>query len=275
MRYEIPHSEEVKKAILQLEVAFVIDTTASMAGQINEAKRRLKEIVDAIVSHELRPRAKFAVIGFRDHPPQDDTYVARAFCNLESDVSRVQAALNSMSADGGGDVAEAVADGINLALDLGWTLIAQKVILLVGDSPPHGEGDDNDAFPSGCPCGHDLSSLADEIREMAITAHAIGATSNPAMVRSFSKFARECGGVFVNIDKSADLIPIMLRRIGEEMRKIADDLKTIRKIEMHGSVADEDRESLKRLEEKGVRVITTPLPTESPAPRKLRIRVIR
>lgn len=278
MKYKISHSSDVRKGLRQLEIAFVMDTTSSMTRQIDEAKKQLNYIVNTLVNHPLRPNVKFAAIGFRDHPPEDETYVAKSFCNLDSDISKVQRALNSMSAEGGGDLAEAVADGINLSLDLGWTLPAQKAILLVGDAPPHGAGADDDKFPSGCPCGNNLLNLAGESREMGITTHAIGVGSNPIMIRSFSEFAKVGGGVFVSMDRSADVVPILISRIGEEMGKMAADLRTINKAESGEAIDDADRESLERLEKKGIRILPSSLSGDhsvSVAPKKLRIRVIK
>lgn len=278
MKSTTSYSTYIKERLLRLDIAFVIDTTASMGGEIEEGKRRLAEITRAVAGHRLKPQARFAVIGFRDHPPEDSTYAAQTFCDLNGNLASVQYALNSLTAAGGGDEPEAVCDGLKKALGLGWERMAQKTVLLVGDAPPHGGGGEGDGFPRGCPCGLSMRKIADEMNALGITGHAIGVRFDTAMTRSFMGFAKNTGGSFVHLTKSNELLPLLVGCIDEEVGKIAADLRTIEKIERGGEMTAADRESLDRLHKKGVRPIIDPIrldPSPRSAPRRLRIRILK
>lgn len=276
MKIKIQKDSVLKKQLLQLEIALIIDNTGSMGGEIAQVKTRLRELLGRITEHELKLKSRFAVIGYRDHPPQDHTFAAHTFCELEADSYLVQQALNKMSASGGGDGPEAVVDGLRRALDLRWAKAAQKAVLLVGDAPPHGEGSIGDGFRSGCPCGESLDHIMKEMSSLSITGHAVGVRADPSMTLSFSRFAKGTGGIFVPLAGINDLIPLLLRHIDVEIGKIATDLRTIEKLERGDVISGEDLESLRRLEKKGVRPITLePGETKEPEPeKKPRIRIL-
>jgi hypothetical protein len=276
MVIKIKKESEVKARLLELEIALVIDNTGSMGGEIAQVQKGLGDLVNRIVAHHLKPKASFAVIGYRDHPPQDSSYVSHTFCDLEADMARVHQALALMRAHGGGDGPEAVVDGLQSALNLRWAKMSQKSIILVGDAPPHGERGSGDGFPKGCPCGWNIARVAERLIALGITGHAVGVRSDPTMALTFSGFAKSTGGIFVHLDRLTDLIPALIRRIDEEMGKIAADLRTIEKIERGGAVTDEDRESIERLEKKGVRVMEPPPSSgrDAEPPKKPRIRIL-
>jgi hypothetical protein len=58
--------------------------------------------------------------------------------------------LEGCSAEGGGDLPEAVADGLDEALKLSWREVSTKIVVLISDAPPHGLTP-GDSFPNGCP----------------------------------------------------------------------------------------------------------------------------
>src|ERR1044071_5396679 len=77
-------------------------------------------------------------VEYRDHPPQEKTFVTRVN-PLTSDIKRMQKAINSLKADGGGDAPEAVYDGVFAACkQIEWRPFSCRFTLLVGDAPPHG-----------------------------------------------------------------------------------------------------------------------------------------
>ncbi len=54
---------------------------------------------------------KFGFVAYRDHPPEDLTYVTKYYDLSESE--EIYSFINSLQANGGGDVPEAVMDGLN------------------------------------------------------------------------------------------------------------------------------------------------------------------
>jgi hypothetical protein len=59
-----------------LDLAFAMDTTGSMGCYIDTARNSIREIVEEIVAKESSD-VRLALVKYRDHPPQDRTYVTQ------------------------------------------------------------------------------------------------------------------------------------------------------------------------------------------------------
>ena len=119
-----------------IEVAFVLDTTGSMSGLIEGAKRKIWSIANQLVSAQQATDVRFALIGYRD---RGDTYVTSTY-DLTNDLDSVYARLMQFQADGGGDGPESVNQALHEAvtrLDWSTSKDVYRVIFLVGDAPPH------------------------------------------------------------------------------------------------------------------------------------------
>jgi len=120
----------------RIEVAFVLDTTGSMSGLIEGAKRKIWSIANQMASGQPTPEIRVGLIGYRD---RGDSYVTR-FHDLTQDVDGIYGHLNGYTADGGGDTPESVNQALHEAVArMSWTESQDvyKVIFLVGDAPPH------------------------------------------------------------------------------------------------------------------------------------------
>ena len=119
----------------RVEVAFVLDTTGSMTGLIEGAKRRIWSIARSIGEGRPRPDLRIALVAYRD---VGDAYVTQVH-PFTSDMDEVYQALSSFRAEGGGDTPEHVSAALRDAVEaLPWSgPRALKVIFLVGDAPPH------------------------------------------------------------------------------------------------------------------------------------------
>ncbi len=115
-----------------LDVAIVIDATASMQHVIDEIKSQAGALVSGI--QRLVPIARVGAVAFRD---SGDEFVVK-WRDLSFHKAKVQAWLDDLQADGGGDYEEAVRQGLEAAIDeLSWRRRAKRVIIIVGSSPPH------------------------------------------------------------------------------------------------------------------------------------------
>ncbi len=127
-----------------LDVAIVIDSTGSMQSVIDDLKRRMDDL--AATMQRLVPTARVGAVTYRDRdddqgakggPRQSEAFVVK-WTGLTFNVKKVQAFLDGIVAEGGGDWEEAVKDGLECAMrQLKWRADAKKVIILVGSSPPH------------------------------------------------------------------------------------------------------------------------------------------
>jgi Mg-chelatase subunit ChlD len=125
-----------------LEMVFVVDTTGSMSGLIEGAKKRIWGIVNEMLTTtaEKRPEIRIGLVAYRD---KGDDYVTKVL-PLTNDLDKVYATLMDYQAGGGGDTPEnvrrALAEGVT---KMNWsprTFAGRKVariMFLVGDAPPH------------------------------------------------------------------------------------------------------------------------------------------
>ncbi|CAF3778566.1 unnamed protein product [Rotaria sp. Silwood1] len=155
-----------------LDLAFAMDCTGSMASYIESAKNNIRAIVEEIVRSE-KSDIRLALVEYRDHPPQDRTFVTRVH-NFTNSVNEMESWLNECRADGGGDAPEAVADALHEVLNLSWRSEATRICILISDAPPHGLDPTVDSFPNGCPAGYDPLRLARDMGEHRITLYAVG-----------------------------------------------------------------------------------------------------
>jgi len=130
------------------------DATASQGPYINSARDAIQSICSKISSSTSLSAGliRFGLIAFRDHPPQDRSFVTQNF-GFTSSIPLVKKNLDSLFATGGGDGPEASTAALAEALKMEWREEASKVVVLITDAPPHGIGEVTDGFPSGSPDG--------------------------------------------------------------------------------------------------------------------------
>jgi hypothetical protein len=120
----------------RIEVAFVLDTTGSMSGLIDGAKRKIWQVANQLASGKPTPEIRMALVGYRD---RGDAYVTRVR-DLTADLDAIYAELQAFQADGGGDGPESVNQALHEArTKLSWSRDPNvyRAIFLVGDAPPH------------------------------------------------------------------------------------------------------------------------------------------
>lgn len=130
-----PPTPPARRAV---DVVFAVDTTGSMGGLIEGAKRTVWSIATHIRQTEPDAELRIGLVAYRDI---GDDYVTRDFA-LTGDLDAVFAELSGYQADGGGDTPEDVAAALHDALHkMQWRGDARKLVFLVGDAPPADRGD--------------------------------------------------------------------------------------------------------------------------------------
>src|SRR3982750_4271719 len=86
LRADPPASQSAAKSV---EVCFVLDTTGSMSGLIDGAKRKIWSIANSIVAANHGGSVRFALVPYRD---RGDQYVTKVF-DLTDDLDSVFANL--------------------------------------------------------------------------------------------------------------------------------------------------------------------------------------
>jgi hypothetical protein len=128
-----------------MDLAILIDCTASMSKEIADAQSGLDDLVDFLGS--VTKGVRIGLVGYRD---RGDKWETRAW-DFSSSLDEVRKNLWSLSAEGGGDEPESVLAAMKIALTkFAWlpnpgsgTNAAEPIraCVIVGDAPPHvGEG---------------------------------------------------------------------------------------------------------------------------------------
>lgn len=179
------------KELNQVDLAFIVDTTGSMGGFINAAKAQMTDMLHSLTTNMATPiNLRVGIVEYRDHPPQDRSFVTRTYPFARS-LKSVQKKINKLQPGGGGDWPEAVYDGVvAVTTSLSWRPHSRKLAVLVGDAPPHGY----QTLQGSCTCGLNAEEVSATLEEHGIVLYALGLTNSVA--ESFSWLAHYTGGEY-------------------------------------------------------------------------------
>jgi hypothetical protein len=197
----------------KLDLAFAMDCTGSMGSYIHSAKENIENIMQRISSSGTSS-IRFGLVEYRDHPPEDDTFVTRKH-DFTPNVATMKSWLTSCQASGGGDEPEAVADALFDILGMSWRSDAIKVCVLVSDAPPHGLRHD-DSFPQ-CPAGHDPVRISFEMGKKGIVLYSVGCGLTGDVRDFFMAIAYITGGQYVPLSNAKNLADVIIGGAQEEV----------------------------------------------------------
>ncbi|KAH3859425.1 uncharacterized protein LOC127873926 [Dreissena polymorpha] len=199
-----------------LDLAFAMDSTSSMGTYIDAAKRSICTIFEEIVASE-KGDVRLALVNYRDHPPQDYTYVTEVH-DFTNSSSTMKGWLDNTKAHGGGDLPEAVADALQDILNLSWRTHATKICVCISDAPPHGIGCEHDKFPNGCPLGIDPMNVVRQMAAKGITLYVVGCEPSISPYKGFfTAIAYMTGGQYVPLTQAGELSKVIIGGAREEM----------------------------------------------------------
>jgi hypothetical protein len=200
----------------KIEVAFVLDTTSSMTGLIEGAKRKIWTIARHMVSGRPAPAIKVGLVGYRDI---GDEYVTRVF-DLTNDVDAIYGRLVELSAVGGGDKRESVNQALHEAVTrLSWSKDpnALRIVFLVGDAPPHMDYSSDVKYPE---------TIQQAIRA-GIIVNTIQCGADTETTQIWQEIAALAQGAFVQIDQSGGMTAIS-SPVDAELARLSGELsKTV------------------------------------------------
>ncbi len=197
-----------------LDVVIVFDSTSSMGVHVLAIKNHVQQLMSAITY--LVPNARLGLVAYRDlreFDPTEYEYITR-IQPLTTDVKVLQKFLEPAKAYGGGDRPEAVFQGLEAATKMVWRKNARKVIILVGDAPPHHEND-------GLKKVNDLCKKWSDERKGIICA--IDANTAPGSIpmREFTALAKAGAGEATLIQKQDLIAQIFIYTFGSQWEKEA------------------------------------------------------
>jgi len=134
---EGPPSSQIDGALQDLkgdtlDLVLCIDTTSSMQPYMDDLKKNLIKFVKSRIAGFKEFR--MGIVLFKDYFPED--YITRKI-PFTSDLAKIDASIQSLLARGGGDIPEAVHEGLlEAATQFDWKADA-RLVFLVTDAPPH------------------------------------------------------------------------------------------------------------------------------------------
>lgn len=175
----------------EIDLAIVIDCTASMFGELAQAQGDLDSMM--LFISDIAKSLRVGIVAYRDHRDEFET----RWWNFTSDIKIAGKNLWSLSADGGGDGPELVYDGLKAAQsNLSWIRTNQLVLVLIGDAPPH--------VGTGQLCV-DITRRAHD--DVDLTTHVIQAIDeDDPPVKHFPEIAEAGGGQCVNVGDGDSLV---------------------------------------------------------------------
>lgn len=230
----------------KIDLLFICDITGSMGGFIEDAKKRMRDILNQL-SDEFKVDTKVGLSLYRDHPSQDYSFVTVTF-DLES-IAEIQSKIDLVQVNGGGDYEEAVLDGIIDGItSMTWRKGSKRIAFLIGDAPPH-----NKDSSMCCYCGKTWGDAVQVAEEANVPIYAIPLSESKEVVDSFKTIATFTGGLLIQADNALDAVLKTLRDEFGDMNlgaKVLEMLSKDKSPEEICQMLNIDRDKLSELETK-------------------------
>lgn len=204
--------QETSSTPPQVEVVFVLDTTGSMGGLLEGAKKKIWSIASEIARGKPSPRLKIGLVAYRD---KGDAYVTKV-TDLNEDLDKVYGELLGFRADGGGDTPENVRQGLHDALTkIAWSKdkATLRIMFLVGDAPPHLDYTDVPTVEDLC-----LTSV-----KAGIIINTVRCGPSPETGKIWKEIADKSEGTFFSIDQTGGVVAIATP-FDQELGDLSDKL---------------------------------------------------
>jgi hypothetical protein len=171
----------------RVDLVFAVDTTGSMGGLLDGAKRTVWSIASHIRQVDPNVDLRVGLVAYKD---LGDIYVTKDLA-LTTDLDAVFTELSAYTAQGGGDEPEDVDAALYDAVHkMEWRGDAKKMIFLVGDAPPASRND----VPR-------FEVSARDAAAQQITLNTIRCGAAPETEVAWKKIAALGGGEFSSIDE--------------------------------------------------------------------------
>lgn len=182
----------------EFEAVFVVDATGSMGDVLSWLRRDVARVMGALGAL-CKEAPRLGVVFYRD-AGQGDPFVTKVL-PLTMKLQDLEPGLVSMTAEGGGDIPEAVREAMSDAIEkTKWSTSKRvgKLVILIGDAPPKPGTEE------------DCKSLARKAKSAGLKFYAVKVTNALAQnnLTSFAEIASEAGGSSID----ANFAPITRTR---------------------------------------------------------------
>ncbi|KAF0484017.1 kinase-like protein [Gigaspora margarita] len=157
---------------MNVDLCFVLDCTYSMSHHITAAKEHILKVANYVNKNNSNIKLWVGFCGYRDHTDSDRLQILNFTSSLEKFKTYI---TNKVTAKGGDDLPEDVLGGLNAAITkMSWSN-ATRILIHIGDAPPHGrrfnETGYHDNNPDGDPNGLTAESVLEKMQLKNILYH--------------------------------------------------------------------------------------------------------
>lgn len=200
-----------------LDLCFVVDTTGSMGDDIDNARENMSDILANLAEKSADYRV--ALIDYRDYPERtkdSKDYPCKVQLSFTNDNDRITQAINKLDLGYGGDDEETLFSALMQASKLDWRKNARKIIIVLGDAPPHDPEPVSDytylqvlTALIGADIGIDFESSDDRVTNGLtldmISVYSIGADASDSAEDFFKKISENTGGAYVGVEDASEV----------------------------------------------------------------------
>jgi hypothetical protein len=190
-----------------------LDTTGSMGGLIDGAKRKIWAIANEVARAQQRPDLRIGIVAYRD---RGDDYVTKV-TPLTDNLDAVYASLMALRADGGGDSPEDVNTALADAVDrMEWSDDKRvlRMVFLVGDAPAHLD----------YPGQKQWSATAQAAVRRRIYINTVQCGGDPATTTLWKEIAHAAEGRYAAIPQDGGVVAVAATPYDGELAALAREL---------------------------------------------------
>lgn len=219
-----------------VDFVYVIDCTGSMGSYIEQSKKDIQQMVNAMNEKFPSFKLRLGCVAYRDWCDGGDRLESQ---NFTENVGSFTNYVGNLKAKGGGDEPEDVLGGLNCAAGLSWSS-KLRVLFHICDAPPHNKmyHDTHDDYPSGHPSDpnnyHEV--VLDKFKSKNI--HFCIAKLNNSVTKMINVFKGYADRIKLtmeerNVNNASELLNavqqtlMILTKIRKEIKKTHDDMNTI------------------------------------------------
>jgi len=214
-----------------VDLLFIVDVTGSMGAFIEQARQKMQTMLTSLCfASDVPIDLKVGLSLYRDHPSQDTSFVTVIF-DLNN-VETISDTISKITVDGGGDIPEAVIDGIIDGINgMSWRENSRRIAFLIGDAPAHGMMEYDDC----CLCGKTWGDAVSVAQDKSVVIYAIDLVKNKYTSSCFKTIANFTGGILI---EDNDAMTAIVATLKSEIDNINLDAKIL---EMLSSGKSEDQ----------------------------------
>lgn len=193
------------------DIVLVVDTTGSMRDDIAAVKKSAMQLLEAVFSPENGLyNSRIAVVGFND-PSSEVVLTFTDHANPEDRRAAALAAINSLTATGGGDFPEYTFEGLSIALDGragNWNPDASSQnIYIFGDASAKDLGKAEAVYDLAA----DVKALSGPNNApVSVKINTIALGNDSVTLRDFENIAIATGGQFFRAANATELVDVLL-----------------------------------------------------------------